>query len=115
MDAYRNFVEFTELGSIGLTQKTLARIAHGRGRRIRVESGQVWITQERRAEDVILGPGQSYEIPVDGRTLVSALRVPFALVTIDPALPVPPTRAERFWKLWAAFFAPESRPTSAAL
>jgi hypothetical protein len=115
MDAYRNFVEFTELGSIGLTQKTLGRIEQGRGRRIRVESGQAWITHERRDEDVILGAGQSYEIPVDGTTLVSALRVTFALVTIDPALPLPPTRAERFWKLWAGFFAPESRPTTAAL
>lgn len=95
MDAYRDFVEFTELGSIGLTRKQVGRIVNGRGRRICVETGQVWITHERREEDVILGPGQSYEIPVDGTTLVSALRVPFALATIDPAVPVPPTRTGR--------------------
>ena len=115
MDAYKNFVEFTELTSIGITTKKLGRITNGRGTRIRVETGRVWVTQDCCDEDVILGPGESYCIKRDGMTLISTLRVPFALVTIEPTIPVTPTLGERFWKFWAGLYAPESRPTTAAL
>jgi hypothetical protein len=115
MDAYRNFVEFTELTSIGITPKKFGRINNGRGMRIRVETGTVWVTHERCDEDVILGPGESCCIKRDGMTLISTLRVPFALVSIEPAIPVAMTLGERFWKFWASLYAPNSRPTTAAL
>jgi hypothetical protein len=115
MDAYKNLAEFTELTSIGITPKKLGRITNGRGTRIRVETGTVWVTHERCDEDVVLGPGESYCIKRDGITLISTLRVPFALVSIEPTIPVTPTLGERFWKFWAGLYAPQSCPTTAAL
>jgi hypothetical protein len=41
--------------------------------------------------------------------------VPFALVTMEPAIPVTPTMGERFWNFWAGLYAPQSRPTTASL
>jgi len=101
-----------ELSSIGITPKTLGRIENGRGMRLRVETGSVWITQDGSKEDVCLKAGESYRIERDGLTLISALRVPFALVTMEPSIPVTPTMGERFW---AGLYVPESRSTTAAL
>lgn len=115
MDACRNVVEFAELTSIGITPKKLARIKNGRGMRLRVETGAVWITQDRNQNDVCLSAGESYCIERDGMTLISALKTPFALVAIEPSVPVAPTLGERLWKFWEGLYAPESRPTTAAL
>lgn len=46
---------------------------------------------------------------------ISALKTPFALVTIEPAVPVRRPRAQRFWDFWAGLYASDSRPTTAAL
>lgn len=115
MDAYRNVVEFAELTGIGITPKKLARIKDGCGMRLRVETGTVWITEDRSLDDVCLSAGESYCIKHDGMTLISTLKVPFAMVTIEPAMPVVPTMAERFWKFWEGLYAPQARPTTAAL
>ena len=48
-------------------------------------------------------------------TLLVTLGAPFALVTLEPAVRVEPTLAERFWSFWAGLYAPQSRPTTAAL
>jgi hypothetical protein len=48
-------------------------------------------------------------------TLISALRVPFALVSIEPAIPVAPTLGERFWKFWASLYVMPARPTMQGL
>jgi hypothetical protein len=115
MDAYRNFVEFTQLSSIGITSRKVARIKDGRGMRLRVESGTVWITEDRSMDDVCLNAGESYCIKHNGLTLVETIKQPFALVSIEPSIPVEPTMGERFWNFWAGLYAPESRPTTAAL
>lgn len=115
MDAFRNVVSFEALGSIGLTSKQVGRIENGCGTRLRVETGTVWITHDRCLDDVILGPGESYCIPRDGVTLISTLRVPFALVSIEPAIPVSTRLVERFWKFWESLYAPQSCATTAAL
>ena len=47
MDAYRNFVEFAQLSSIGITSRKVARIKDGRGMRLRVETGTVWLRGAR--------------------------------------------------------------------
>lgn len=85
MDAYRSPVELAELSSIGLTRRSVARLSNGRGKRVRVESGTAWLTQADCNDDVILRAGESFCIERDGATLISALNVPFALVTIEPA------------------------------
>jgi hypothetical protein len=104
MDAYRNVVELAELTSIGITPKKIARINDGGGMRLHVETGSIWITQERCQDDVFLKAGDSYCIEKNGTTLISTLRAPFALVTIEPAIPVAPTMAERFWNFWASLY-----------
>jgi hypothetical protein len=115
MDAFRNFVEFTELGSIGLTRGQIARIENGKGMRLRVEAGSVWITEERSADDVCLKKGETYRIDKPGTTLVSTLRAPFALVSFEPGVPVRSTLAARFWQLWESLYAERACPTTAAL
>jgi hypothetical protein len=86
MDAYRNFVRFTELGSIGLTSGEIARIDHGQGIRLRVEIGSIWVTEEPSVDDVCLTPGETYCISKPGKTVISTLRAPFALVAVEPAV-----------------------------
>jgi hypothetical protein len=83
--------------------------------RLRVEAGTVWITEGGSLDDVFLTAGESYSIQRDGITLISTIKVPFAMVTIEPAMRVAPTMAERFSEFWAGLYAPESYPTTAAL
>ena len=115
MDAYRNLAEFAALSSIAVTTKKLGRITDGRGMRLYVETGAVWITEHGKPEDVYLAAGESYCLTQDGLTLVAAVNAPFALITIEPPMPIPPTLAERFWKFWERLYAPQSCPTTAAL
>ena len=115
MDAYRNIVEFNELSSIGIYGKKPVRLSNARGVLLRVESGSIWITEENCTNDAYVRAGDSYRIEHDGLTLVSAVKGPVALVTLDPTIPVQPTLPERLWTLWAALYAPESRPTTAGL
>ena len=118
MDANRTLsatTDYAGLSGIGLLRGKAGRISNGRGVRVRVESGAIWLTQERCAEDVILNAGDCHAIEHDGVTLLGALGVPFALVSIEPAAPVCRGFAERFWSLWAGLYAPASRPTTAAL
>lgn len=119
MDANRNFSanpnEYTELSSIGLTRGKVGCIKNGRGVRVRVESGAVWVTQEGCSDDVILEAGQTYRLATNGLALVVSLNGRFALATLEPSIPVRPTMGARFWKFWAGLYAPESCPTTAAL
>jgi len=116
MDAYKNFAEYTELSSIGIARGSVARIENRRGSLLRVETGSVWVTQQKSTGDVFLHAGKSFRIERDGVTLVSTCNgARFALVTIEPAIAVTRTLGERFWDFWAGLYAPESRPTAAAL
>jgi hypothetical protein len=115
MEANRDIVELTALSGICVGARQPARIKNGRGLELRVEVGSIWITQEHCTEDVYVRAGDSYCIERDGLTLVSAVKGTFAMVALDPSIPVTPTLAERLWDLWAALFAPRPRPTTAAL
>jgi hypothetical protein len=113
MDANRslnaNLADYAELSSIGITRNKVARIENGRGLRLRVEYGSLWVTQARSTEDVCMKAGESFCIERNGNTLLSTLGTPFALVTIEPAIPVSRTLAERFWGFWAGPNFGESR------
>jgi len=86
MDAFRMSTEFTTLTSLGIKRGNLARINNGRGARLRVELGSVWITQDGDTKDVFLRTGESFQIERDGLTLVSVLGdTTFAMVAIDPS------------------------------
>lgn len=119
MDANRNFsatvAHYGELSTIGITHGKVARIQNGRGAWVRVESGSVWLTRQHCTEDVILKAGTAYCVQHDGLTLLTNFGKQLALVTIEPPKHVAPARGERFWSFWARLYAPESRPTTAAL
>jgi DUF2917 family protein len=115
MDAYRKVAEFAELSSIAITAKKIARIENGRGMRLSVETGAVWITEHGKPDDVYLPAGESYCLTQNGLTVVAAVNAPFALVTMEPPMAVKPTLAERFRKSWERLYAPASCATRAAL
>jgi hypothetical protein len=71
--------------SIGIAANEVARIDNGRGLRLRVEYGALWVTQARSVDDVCLRSGESFCIERNGCTLLSTLGTPFTLVTIEPA------------------------------
>jgi len=120
MDAFRTSAEFSALTSLRITRGSFAGIHDSRGLLVRVEQGNVWITQAGETMDVCLEAGESFRIDRDGLTLISACgRAPFTLVTFDPPVPVAPTAGQRaadlFRKLWRGLYASRSRPITAAL
>lgn len=48
------------------------RLEDARDLQVRVESGRVWITQERDTRDVMLKAGESFRFDRDGVALMSA-------------------------------------------
>ncbi|HET9025150.1 MAG TPA: DUF2917 domain-containing protein [Burkholderiaceae bacterium] len=46
--------------------------------------GEVWITQERNLDDIILGPGERFDVPTREPLVISATRGHASLRIIDP-------------------------------
>ena len=61
------------IGAIGMwiTDNNVARIQDGRGLRLNVQYGTVWITQAGSIKDVFIEAGQSFLMEHDGLTLLS--------------------------------------------
>ena len=104
MDAYRGSTQHTELKSIGIMRGTVARIENACGMRLHVEHGAVWLTQEGSNDDVYLRAGESFTVENDGKTVITTLKSPLSLVTIEPAAAAKPAFAERFWSWWAGLY-----------
>jgi hypothetical protein len=49
-------------------------LADARGSVLRVNRGQLWITQHHDTRDIVLVPGESWTVERNGLTLVTALR-----------------------------------------
>lgn len=92
--------------SIGIAGNEVARIENGRGLRLRVKYGSLWVTQARSTEDVCMKSGESFRIERNGCTLLSTLGAPFALVTIEPAIPLRRALAERFGNFLIGLYQP---------
>ena len=60
-------------GSVQLRRGSLMRIADGRGMRVCVRRGSVWITEEGGARDHFLGAGEQFTLTRRGTALLSAL------------------------------------------
>jgi Protein of unknown function (DUF2917) len=58
---------------VELEQGDLLPLDRAKGVRISCVEGSLWLTEERGAADVVLQPGQSYEVQATGRTLVQAM------------------------------------------
>ena len=48
--------------------------------------GEAWITQERMADDIILGAGERFDVPSRGLLVISATRGRVRLFVVEPAL-----------------------------
>ena len=59
--------------TVHLARNGLLGIDDGRGLRLRVASGAVWLTQQDDGRDVVLLEGESFLIDRPGRTVVQAL------------------------------------------
>ena len=58
---------------VELEQGDLLPLDRAKGVRVSCVDGTLWLTEERGAADVVLQPGQSYEVEATGRTLVQAM------------------------------------------
>jgi hypothetical protein len=58
---------------VELEQGDLPPLDRAKGVRVSCVEGSLWLTEERGAADVVLQPGQSYEVEAAGRTLVQAM------------------------------------------
>jgi hypothetical protein len=58
---------------VELEQGDLLPLDRAKGVRISCVEGALWLTEERDAADVVLQPGQSYEVEATGRTLIQAM------------------------------------------
>jgi len=64
-------------------------VIDGKGARVAAVQGRVWLTQERDARDVLLKPGQGFELDRDGVTIVEALTDAEVALDEPPADAVP--------------------------
>ena len=131
-------MEYVVQGNIPLVRGSMLRIEDGRGMLVYAWSGSLWITQEGDRRDRLVPAGGWYRITGSGLTLISALsRSALALTSTYEAgfaerielvragsgqvetLFAAPSRLAalhaRLKKTWSAWFAPQSRPTTAAL
>jgi hypothetical protein len=68
-----------------MTRGSLLRIEDGRNLHIRVWEGELWLTQERDREDLMLGAGQEFRLERDGKTIAYATeRCLLTLAAPDP-------------------------------
>jgi hypothetical protein len=131
-------MEFLVQGNLPLVRGSMVRIEDGRSMLVYVWNGGVWITQEGDGSDrFVAGPGW-FRITSSGLTLISAL----TRSSIGLGSPYQEDFAERIevvragtgnvetlfaapnklsalrarWaKTWSEWFAPQARPTTAAL
>ena len=74
-----------------------ACVRKGRGGRISVERGTVWITQDGNPDDICVEAGQCYTIASDATMVASALGVEGgATITIGPSEPL----SRPAWRDW---------------
>ncbi|MGE0355433.1 MAG: DUF2917 domain-containing protein [Burkholderiales bacterium] len=69
--------------TVRLARDGLLSIDDGRGLRLRVAAGSIWLTQQGDGRDVVLRDGESFAIDRGGRTVVQALDP--AELRLDPA------------------------------
>jgi nitroreductase len=60
--------------ALDLAQGNLLRIEEGPGVLVTVTDGEVWLTEEREARDIVLRKGESFRLQQRGLALVYALQ-----------------------------------------
>lgn len=59
--------------TIDLQRGELLSLRRGAGRTVTAHAGSVWITEEGRLDDVVLGPGESVTLDRGGLALIEAI------------------------------------------
>jgi hypothetical protein len=59
--------------TIDLHRGRLLRLRRAAGKTVTAHAGSVWITEEGRLDDVLLGPGESFTLGRRGLTLIEAI------------------------------------------
>lgn len=59
--------------AISLRKGAIHRIHHGAGQRIEALNGCLWVTIDNDLRDVVVAPGEGFNIDRDADTLVSAM------------------------------------------
>ena len=60
-------------GSLHLRNGQTLRVRDGAGNTVHCQAGTLWVTEENRPRDVLLGPGASHLLSQNGMALVQAL------------------------------------------
>jgi hypothetical protein len=104
-------------GGLDVARGSFARIEDGEGLLLYVRDGGLWITQERDSRDYYVKPGDWFRIDRHGVVLACALSRSRVSLYEPARRPGGWKRAarQRLARFWANAFAPNSRPTSAAL
>lgn len=59
--------------TIDLQRGRLLSLRRGAGKTVTAHAGAVWITEEGRLDDVVLGPGESFTLGRRGLALIEAI------------------------------------------
>jgi len=59
--------------AVKLNERETISVVDGKGARIAVVDGSVWLTQERDPRDVMLRPGESFTLDRNGTAIIEAL------------------------------------------
>lgn len=59
--------------TIDLQRGRLLGLRRGAGKTVTAHAGAVWITEEGRLDDVVLGPGESFTLGGRGLALIEAI------------------------------------------
>lgn len=70
--------------TLTLARDTLLSVQNGRGTRLLVRSGSIWVTQEGESKDSVVRAGQVFTICKAGRTVISAFEAAtLSLISAD--------------------------------
>jgi hypothetical protein len=67
---------------VQLDRSAHALLQRARGIRLTAIEGVTWITVDRELRDIVIGPGESFVVPSDGKVVVVAIRGP-AVVAVE--------------------------------
>ncbi len=101
-----NTVPESQPTRLELNRTDAACINNGRGGRIFVERGAVWITQERCRYDYFVEAGQSFRITRSGVTVVSTIGRNPVVIVVSRDVPAVQSAARRSVHWLAGLFKP---------
>jgi hypothetical protein len=88
----------TQYFSLDLAPGSVYQVSPARGARIHVKLGQIWLTEEGRLEDQILGADAQHAVQGDGAVVIEALTVTRLIVESDAGVAAVTRQfAKRLW------------------